>query len=110
MELKVIISKIKFRNSYRSFLYARISNLESFEFDQPYLQYKQLFQSKRKLKKKKKKKKKVCTLNTLFTVQGCSSHTRIAEGHDYVTSRSDEGFTLPDPILTRSWSQLHNQT
>ena len=30
------ISEIEFRNSYRSFLYARISNLESFEFDQPY--------------------------------------------------------------------------
>ena len=25
-----------------------------------------------------------------------------AEGHDYVTSKSDEGFTLPDSILTRS--------
>ena len=31
-------------------------------------------------------------------------------GHDYVTSRSDEGFTLPDPTLTRSWSLLQNQT
>ena len=28
--------EIEFRNSNRSFLYARISNLESFEFDQPY--------------------------------------------------------------------------
>ena len=59
---------------------------------------------------KKRKEKKICTLNTIFTVQGCSSYTRIAEGHDFVTSKNDEGFTLPDPILTRSWSLLQNQT
>ena len=34
----------------------------------------------------------------------------IAEGHDYVTSKGDEGFTLPDPILRRSWSLIQNQT
>ena len=33
----------------------------------------------------------------------------IAEGHDSVTSKSDEGFTLPDSILTGSWSLLRNQ-
>ena len=33
----------------------------------------------------------------------------IAEGHDYVTSKSDEGFILPDSILTGSWSLLRNQ-
>ena len=69
--------------------------------------YKQLFQSKRRLKKKRKKL--LFALNTLFTVQGCSSYTRIAEGHDYVTSRSDEGFTLPDAILTRSCSLFQKQ-
>ena len=50
------------------------------------------------------------TIYTLFTVQECSSYTRIAEGHNYVTSKSDEGFTLPDPILRRSRSLLQNQT
>ena len=30
----------------------------------------------------------------------------IAEGHDYVTGKSDEGFTLPDSILTRSWKSV----
>ena len=62
--------------------------------------------------------KKLALLLTDLTIITCAhlcylqfrNAAAIAEGHDYVTSKRDERFTLPDPILTRSWSLLQNRT
>ena len=59
--------------------------------------------------KKTKKKRKTKYVHYIHYLQ-FKNAAAIAEGHDYVTSKSDEGFTLPDSILTRSWSLLQNQT
>ena len=58
---------------------------------------------------KKTKKRKTKYAHYIRCLQ-FKNAAAIAEGHDYVTSKSDEKFTLPDPILTRSWSLLQNQT
>ena len=59
-------------------------------------------------KQKKTKKRKTKYVLYIHYLQ-CKNALAIAEGHDCVTSKSDEGFTLPDSILTRPWSLLQNQ-
>ena len=87
--LNLILAKLNF-GIRTVVLYARTLNLESFEFDQTYWKYKQLLQKKRRLKERKTK--------YVHYIQ-FKNAAAIAEGHDYVTSKSDEGFTLPDSFL-----------
>ena len=60
-------------------------------------------------KQKKTRKRKTKHVHYIHYLQ-FKNAVAIAQGHDYVTSKSDKGFTLPDPILRRSWSLLQNQT
>ena len=59
-------------------------------------------------KQKKTKKRKTKEVHYIHYLQ-IKNAAAIAEGHDYVSSKSDEEFTLPDCILTRSWNLLQSQ-